>query len=95
MKKVGDKEKEIMRFLHEKVFDPILTSSEASESLKQGIRYTIMRMNERDAAGMIRYYWSAIARTRALLLPPSSRRKGLTALRRRLTNFAYASMTAS
>ena len=63
MKKLGDKEKEIMRFLHERVFDPILTSSEASEPLKQGIRYTIMRLNERDAAGMIRYYWSAIVGT--------------------------------
>jgi hypothetical protein len=40
--------------------DPILTAATASESLKMGVRYTIMRMEQRDAAGMIQYYWSAI-----------------------------------
>jgi len=52
-----------MAFLHERIFDPILNSKEASADLKQGIRYTIMRLNERDAAGMIQYYWSAIIGT--------------------------------
>jgi hypothetical protein len=27
------------------------------------VRYTIMRLQERDAAGMIQYYWSAIVGT--------------------------------
>ena len=57
------KEQEIMQFLHEHVFDPILNSPDASEKLKTGVRYTIMRLNERDAAGMVGYYWSAIAGT--------------------------------
>ena len=35
----------------------------ASEKLKRGVRYTIMRLEERDAAGMIQYYWSAIVGT--------------------------------
>jgi hypothetical protein len=57
------KEQHIMAFLHERVFDPILSSPQASEKLKQGVRYTIMRMQERDAEGMIKYYWSAIIGT--------------------------------
>jgi hypothetical protein len=63
MKLLGAKEKEIMDFLHERIFDPILTSPDASEKLKQGVRLTIMRLEERDAAGMIQYYWSAIVGT--------------------------------
>jgi hypothetical protein len=35
----------------------------ASEKLKQGAPLTIMRMKQRDAAGMIQYYWSAMIRT--------------------------------
>ncbi len=57
------KEQEIMDFLHQRIFDPILGSQAASEKLKQGVRLTIMRMMQRDAAGMIQYYWSAIIGT--------------------------------
>jgi hypothetical protein len=57
------KEEEIMQFLHERVFDPVLNSSVASEKLKQGVRLTIMRMEQRDAEGMVQYYWSAITGT--------------------------------
>lgn len=57
------KEEEIMQFLHERVFDPVLNSSVASEKLKQGVRLTIMRMEQRDAMGMVQYYWSAITGT--------------------------------
>lgn len=63
MKVQGRKEVEIMGFLHDRIFDPILGSAEASDSLKRGIRYTIMRLNELDAAGMVHYYWSAIVGT--------------------------------
>jgi len=52
-----------MGFLHKHVFDTILQSAAASEKLKQGVRYTIMRMEQRDAAGMVQYYWSAIIGT--------------------------------
>lgn len=62
-KVLGPKEQQIMRFLHERVFEPILVSANASRKLKDGVRYTIMRLNERDAAGMIHYYWSAIVGT--------------------------------
>jgi hypothetical protein len=63
MKALGAKEQQIMDFLHERIFDPILGSPQASEKLKQGVRYTVMRLKERDAAGMISYYWSAIVGT--------------------------------
>lgn len=52
-----------MTFLTERVFDPILNSPTASEKLKRGCRLTMARMNQRDAAGMIQYYWSAIIGT--------------------------------
>ena len=57
------KEEEIMTFLTERVFSPILDSPNASEKLKSGCRLTMTRMNQRDAAGMIQYYWSAIIGT--------------------------------
>ncbi|MGO4906306.1 hypothetical protein [Flavobacterium sp. W20_MBD1_R3] len=55
------KQMEIMNFLQERVFEPILTST-ASNQIKQGVRLTITRLeNQNDAAGMLKYYWSAIA----------------------------------
>ena len=57
------KEEELLTFLHEQVFDPILNSPEASESLKAGVRLTIMRLQQRNASGMVQYYWSAIIGT--------------------------------
>ena len=58
------KEEEILSFLQQRVFDPILNSSRASNELKQGVRLTIVRMSQRDAVGMIQYYWSAIIGTK-------------------------------
>ncbi|MBI4304885.1 MAG: hypothetical protein HY678_01065 [Chloroflexi bacterium] len=60
---MAEKKRELLAFLHSQVFDPILNSSDASESLKRGVRLTIMRMNERDPVGIISYYWSAIIGT--------------------------------
>lgn len=57
------KKDEIMSFLYDNIFNPILDSKKASLQLKQGVRYTIMRLNERDEAGIIHYYWSAIVGT--------------------------------
>ena len=57
------KEEEIMRFLEEHIFEPILSSSSASKKLKQGVRLTKMRMGKRDDEGMRHYYWSAIVGT--------------------------------
>ena len=66
-----------MDFLHVRIFDPILQSPQASEKLKQGVRFTIMRLEERDAAGMMQYYWSAIVGTeRSIGFAALMRREG-------------------
>lgn len=43
------KEQEIMNFLHRQISDPALQTPDASDGLKQGVRYTIRRMKQRDA----------------------------------------------
>ena len=63
MTRLGPKEQEIMDFLHERVFDSILASPNASAELKQGVRLTIVRMEQRDATGMLDYYWAAMKGT--------------------------------
>lgn len=63
MSQQNSKERAIMDFLHRKIFDPILQSSVASEKLKAGVRCTIMRMEQRNAFGMVQYFWSAISGT--------------------------------
>lgn len=55
------RQQEIMSFLHDRVFDTILNSQNASDSAKRGVRYTIMRMEQLSASGMVQYFWSAIA----------------------------------
>jgi len=76
---VDAKKQELMAFLHERVFDPILKSPNASDRLKTGVRYTIMRMSERDPAGMVQYYWSAIIGTdRSITFADDMRREGFT-----------------
>jgi hypothetical protein len=68
-----------MDFLHDRVFDNILGSPNASAELKQGVRYTIVHLEERDAAGMIHYYWSAIIGTeRSIGFAARMRREGFT-----------------
>ena len=57
------KEQEIMEFLHEKVFDPVLNSKEASGKLKSGVNLTIARLNKLTAEKMVQYYWSAVSGT--------------------------------
>ena len=73
------REEEIMQFLHRNVFDPILRSERASDSLKRGVRLPIMRLNRLDAAGMVQYYWSAIVGTeRSINFARMMREEGFT-----------------
>ena len=73
------KKTEVLAFLHEHVFDPILSSTAASNALKQGVRYTIMRLEERDPAGIVSYYWSAIVGTdRSVEFARQMRSEGFT-----------------
>lgn len=61
-----NKEQEIMNFLHEKVFDPILNSKEAPSNIKSEVNLTIARMNKLSAEKMIHYFWSALATDNAI-----------------------------
>jgi hypothetical protein len=73
----GDKEQAIMDFLRRRIFDPILESTSASEEVKAGVRRTIERMEQYDAAGMIRYYWLCVIGTnRSLNFAGRMRREG-------------------
>jgi hypothetical protein len=88
MKQLGPKETQIMDFLHKRIFDPILASPKASDALKQGVRYTIMRLEERDAAGMIHYYWSAIVGTeRSIGFAARMRQEGFTRFEEAIDEF--------
>ncbi len=73
------KKTEIMDFLNDRVFNPILGSERASKRLKTGVRYTIMRLNERDHEGIRNYYWSAIIGTeKSIPFAEDMRREGFT-----------------
>ena len=85
---VDARESEIMSFLHSRIFDPILQSPQASEKLKQGVRLTIMRMKRLDAAGMIKYYWSAISGTdRSIGFAALMRQEGFSRFEEALEEF--------
>lgn len=85
---LGPKEQEIMDFLHERIFGPVLASPNASASLKSGIRLTMMRMEQRDAAGMVQYYWSAIIGTeRSIGFAARMREEGFTRFEEALEEF--------
>jgi hypothetical protein len=57
---MGKKELELLNYLKQKVFNPILTSDSASFKLKQGVRHTVNTMRKLDAKGMLSYYWNSI-----------------------------------
>lgn len=85
---LGPKEQEIMDFLHERIFGPVLASPDASSSLKSGIRLTMTRMEQRDAAGMVQYYWSAIIGTeRSIGFAARMREEGFTRFEEALEEF--------
>ena len=71
------KEKELMNFLHERVFDPILNSSEAPANIKSGINITIARMNRLSAKGMVSYFWSALMTDNAIAFSKKMKAEGL------------------
>lgn len=84
----GPKEQQIMEFLHERVFDPILTSGSATPELKQGIRLTIMRLQERNAHGMVDYFWAALKGTeRSIGFAARMRREGFDRFEESLEEF--------
>ena len=61
--KDDQKKAEVLAYLSEMVFNPILDSDVASSKLKAGIRMTLTRMNNRDSAGIVHYFWVAVQGT--------------------------------
>jgi hypothetical protein len=52
---------DVMEFLHRRVFDPALASPKATNSIRNGVRITIVRMEQRQTADeMIKYFWAAV-----------------------------------
>lgn len=72
------KEQELMNFLHEKVFDSILTSKTCSSKIKSGVNLTIGRMNRLTAEKMVQYFWSALATENAITFSKHLKDEGLT-----------------
>jgi hypothetical protein len=82
------KQKEIMDFLQQRIFDPILQSMQASNELKSGVRLTMNRMERLSAAKMIQYYWSAIIGTeRSIGFAARMRKEGFTRFEEALEEF--------
>ena len=74
---VMTKEKEVMEFLHQRVFDPILNSSKAPANLKSGVNLTIGRMNRLSAEKMVKYFWSALETDHAKAFSEKLKAEGL------------------
>lgn len=73
------KKEEIMNYLKDNIFNPVLDSNKASDTLKKGVRYTIMRLEQRDAAGIRNYYWSAVIGTdRSIKFASLMKQEGFT-----------------
>ena len=71
------KEEELMGFLHEKVFDPILASDEVPANIKSGVNLTIGRMSRLSAEKMIQYYWSALSTDNAISFAEKMKLEGV------------------
>lgn len=86
--KLGLKEREIMEFLHENVFDPVLNSSTASSGLKSGIRLTIIRMQQHSSDKMVQYYWNSVIGTeRSVGFAAKMRQEGFTRFEETIDEF--------
>lgn len=72
------KEEELMLFLHEKVFDPILDSKDTPANIKSGVNLTIGRMNRLSADKMVQYFWSTLAADNSIAFSKKMKAEGLT-----------------
>jgi hypothetical protein len=73
------KKAEVLAYLNETVFNPILDSDTASTRLKTGIRMTVARMSGRDAAAIVHFFWAAVTGTeRSMSFARQMREEGFT-----------------
>ncbi|AHF06849.1 hypothetical protein [Desulfitobacterium metallireducens] len=54
------KEDEILDFLEARMFAPILNSPATSERFKKATRGLRLRLKQRDAQGMVQYFWNTV-----------------------------------
>lgn len=59
------KEQEVLDFLEVNLFNPILQSPSTAEGFKTATRGLRLRMKQRDAEGMIQYFWNTVVDTNA------------------------------
>lgn len=71
------KEEELMRFLHERIFDPILSSETVPANIKSGVNLTIGRMSRLTAEKMVQYFWSALAQDNSIAFSRKLKVEGL------------------
>ena len=62
-RKCNNEKTDDLQLLGGTCFQPVLDSKTASKNLKSGVNLTKYRMSQRDAAGMIHYFWSAVVGT--------------------------------
>ena len=70
------KEQELMQYLRERVFDPVLNSPNVPGNTKSGISLTVARMSRLRAEKMVQYFWSALITSHDF--PRLMRAEGLT-----------------
>ncbi|GAA0778373.1 hypothetical protein GCM10008908_35200 [Clostridium subterminale] len=71
------KEQELMDFLHQRVFDPILNSTTSPSKIKSGVNLTVARMSSLSAEKMVQYFWSALATENAITFSKHLKAEGL------------------
>jgi hypothetical protein len=54
------KKEELLGYLNEQIFDPILNSPRASNLLKQAVRLAVMRMNRKEPDEILQFYSTSI-----------------------------------
>jgi hypothetical protein len=82
------KKAQVMAFLRDRVFDPVLNSPTASASLKAGIRLTAARIDALDSFRSVQYVWSAIHGTdRSVSFARKMRQEGFSRFEENIEDF--------
>ena len=82
------KKNQIMQFLHERVFDPILESTNASNALKSGIRLTVARLQNRTSTEVVSFVWVVMQGTdRSVTFSRQMRLEGFTRFEDHIEDF--------
>jgi len=82
------KKAQVMAFLRNRVFDPVLSSPTASGALKAGIRLTVARMDALNSSRAVQYVWSAIHGTdRSVSFARKMRQEGFSRFEENIEDF--------